>query len=268
VCPVIDQLFIDAWSARLRREIADVVAVLLKGSYVHGTAGPWSDLDFDVLVERPEPVADYRAWLVDGPDGNLVHVSVAVTDVPSWSEDGQHAATWAFGFPSRAMFTVLWARDNTVRQRLDPPHRDHPAADPELEDFIEELAKARNAHMRGDELPCRIACQELAELCPTLLIPLNEALSPATRPAALRAALDLSVAPAGYRVDMLLCLGLSGAASTADEVLAAAERLAEGTLALLREWIDAVRHLLPPDLAAYVADGTLERYLHSERTHP
>lgn len=265
---MIDRPSIDAWSARLRREIADVVAVLLKGSYVQGTAGPWSDLDFDVLVERPEPVKEYLAWFVDGPEGDLVHVSVAVTDIPSWLDDGDHAATWAFGFPSRETFTLLWARDDTVRQRFGPPYRDHPAADPELEDFIEELAKARNAHLRGDELTCRIACQKLAELCPTLLIPLNEAVSPATQPAALRAALDLAIAPAGYRDDMLLCLGLSGAASTADEVLAAAERLVAGTLVLLRRRIDAVRYLLPPDLAAYLADGTLERYLQSERTRP
>lgn len=265
---MIDRPSIDAWSARLRTEIPDVVAVLLKGSYVHGTAGPWSDLDFDVLVERPEPVKDYLAWLVDGPNGHLVHISVAVKDVPSWAAEGDHAATWAFGFPSREQFTVLWARDDTVCQRLDPPYRDHPATDPELEDFIEELGKARNAHLRGEELTCRIACQELAVLCPTLLIPLNKTVSPATRPAALRAALDLAIAPAGYRDDMLVCLGLSGAASSVDEVLAAAERLATGTLALLREWIDAVRHLLPPDLAAYLADGTLERYLQSERTSP
>lgn len=262
---MIDRQFVDAWSARLRTEIPDVVAVLLKGSYVQGTAGPWSDLDFDVLVERPEPVEEYLAWLVDGPDGHLVHVSVAVTDVPSWAEDGDHAATWAFGFPSREQFTVLWARDDTVRQRLDPPYRDHPATDPELEDFIEELGKARNAHLRGEDLACRIACQELAVLCPTLLIPLNEVFRPATRPAALGAALDLAIAPVGYRDDMLLCLGLSGAASTVDEVLAAAERLATGTLALLRDRIDAVRHLLPSGLAAYLADGTLERYLQSER---
>lgn len=263
---MIDRQFVDAWSDRLRTEVPAVVAVLLKGSHVQGTAGPWSDLDFDVLVERPDPVEEYRAWLVDGPAGNLVHVSVAVTDVPSWSEDGDHAATWAFGFPSREQFTVLWARNDTVRQRLDPPYRDHPATDPEVEDFIEELGKARNAYLRGEELTCRVACQELAGLCPTLLIPLNESVRPPSRPAALKAALDLAIAPAGYRDDMLLCLGLHGAASTADEVLAAAERLVVRTLALLRERIDTVRHLLPLDLAGYLADGTLERYLQSERT--
>lgn len=258
---MIDRQFIATWSDRLRTEIPEAVAVLLKGSYVHGTAGPWSDLDFDILVERPESVEEYLAWLVEGPDGHLVHVSVAVEDVRSWLDAGDEAAAWAFGFPSREAMTLLWARDDALRKRLGQPYRDHPAADPEIEDFIEELGKARNAHLRGDELACRIACQELAELCPTLLSPLNELVRPATRPAALTAALDLAIAPAGYRDDMLLCLGLSGRASTADDVLAAAERLVSGTLSLLRERIDRVGHLLPSDLGGYLVDGTLERYL-------
>lgn len=262
---MIDRAFIEMWRDRLRAEISDAIAVLLKGSYVHGTPGPWSDLDFDVLVARPSSFAEYLAWLVDGPDGRLVHVSVAVKDFPSWLDAGETAATWAFGFPSREVTTLLWARQDAPRDRLTIPHRDHPATDPELEDFIEELGKARNAHVRGDALACRSACQELAELCPTLLIPLNEPVRPPTRPAALKAALDLVVAPAGYRDDMLLCLGLDGRASTADEVLAAAERLVSGTLALLRERFDGVRHLLPPDLAGYLADGTLERYLRQDK---
>lgn len=263
---MIDRRFIECWSDRLRTEIPGTAAVLLKGSHATGAAGPWSDVDFDVLLDCPEPVEEYLAWLVDGPDGHLVHVSVAVADIRSWLESGNEAARWAFGFPSRAAATLLWVRDDALRARLDHPCRDHPAVDPELEDFIEELGKARNAHLRGDELSCRIACQEIAELCPTLLVPLNGLARPATRSAALTAALDLAIAPAGYRNDMLLCLGLSGQGSTADEVLAAAEHLVSGTLSLLRERIDAVAHLLPSDLAGYLADGTLERYL--ERRNP
>ncbi len=263
---MIDRRFIEVWSERLRTEIPGTAAVLLKGSHVLGTAGPWSDVDFDVLVDRSVPVEEYLAWLVDGPGGHLVHVSVAVTDIRSWLEAGNEPARWAFGFPAREMAMLLWSRDDALRERLDQPCRDHPAVDPELEDFIEELGKARNAHLRGDALSCRVACQELAELCPTLLVPLNALARPATRPAALTAALNLTIAPAGYRSDMLLCLGLSGQGATADEVLAAAERLVSGTLSLLRERIDAVAHLLPSDLAGYLADGTLERYL--ERRNP
>ncbi len=263
---MIDRVFIEAWSERLRTEIPETAAVLLKGSHATGSAGRWSDVDFDVLVDRPEPVEEYLAWLVDGPDGQIVHVSVAVADIRSWLQAGNEPASWAFGFPAREMTTLLWTRDDAPRARLDHAHRDHPAADPELEDFIEELGKALNAHLRGDALSCRIACQELANLCPALLVPLNALARPATRPAALRAALDLAIAPAGYRDDMLLCLGLSGQESTADEVLAAAERLVSGTLSLLRERIDRVAHLLPADLAGYLADGTLERYL--DRRNP
>jgi hypothetical protein len=264
---MIDRRFIERWSERLRTEIPGAAAVLLKGSYATGTAGPWSDVDFDVLVDRSEPVEEYRAWLVDGPGGHLVHVSVAVTDIQAWLEAGNEPATWApLGFPAREMTMLLWSRDDALRERLDHPHRDHPALDPELEDFIEDLGKARNAHLRGDVLSCRVSCQELAKLCPTLLVPLNALARPATRSAALTAALDLAIAPPGYRDDMLLCLGLSGQASTANEVLAAAERLVSGTLSLLRDRIDAVAHLLPSDLAGYLVDGTLQRYL--ERRNP
>ena len=263
---MIDREFIDGWSERLRTEIPDVAAVLLKGSHAAGTAGPWSDLDFDVLVDRAEPVEEYLAWLVDGPGGHLVHVSVAVADIRSWLEAGSEPAMWAFGFPAREATTLLWSRDDALRARLDRPHRDHPVADPELEDFIEELGKARNAHLRDDGLSCRVACRELAELCPTLLVPLNALARPATRPAALKAALELAIAPAGYRDDMLLCLGLSGQASTANDVLAAAERLVSGTVSLLRDQIESVAHLLPSDLAGDLADGTLQQYL--ERRNP
>ncbi len=263
---MIDRGFIETWSERLRTEIPGTAAVLLKGSHVFGTAGPWSDVDFDVLVDRSEVVEEYLAWLVDGSGGHLVHVSVAVTDIRSWLEAGNEPASWALGFPAREMAMLLWSRDDVLRERLDQPFRDHPALDPELEDFIEELGKARNAHLRGDALSCRVACQELAELCPTLLVPLNALARPVTRPAALTAALNLAIAPAGYRNDMLLCLGLSGQGAATDEVLAAAERLVSGTLSLVRERIDAVAHLLPSDLAGYLVEGTLERYL--ERRNP
>ena len=38
--------------ARLRREVPDAVAVYLGGSRLRGEAGPYSDVDFDVLVPQ------------------------------------------------------------------------------------------------------------------------------------------------------------------------------------------------------------------------
>ncbi len=107
----------------------------------------------------------------------------------------------------------------------------------------------------------RLAVQEIAQLCPALLVPLNEPANSGTGPEALRAALDLAVAPVGYRDDMLLCLGLSGQASTVEEVLAAGERLVLGTIALLQANADTFSPLLPPYLPELLADGTLRRYL-------
>jgi len=107
----------------------------------------------------------------------------------------------------------------------------------------------------------RLAVQEIAQLCPALLVPLNEPAISGTGPEALRAALDLAVAPVGYRDDMLLCLELSGQASTVEEVLAAGERLVLGTIALLEANADTFSPLLPPYLPELLADGTLRRYL-------
>ena len=41
---------IQRWTERLGRQIPGAVAVILRGSSVAGTMGPWSDVDFDVLT--------------------------------------------------------------------------------------------------------------------------------------------------------------------------------------------------------------------------
>jgi phosphoribosyl-AMP cyclohydrolase len=154
----------------------------------------------------------------------------------------------------------MWLGRPSLRAELDRPSREHPGGEPELEDFIEELGKARNARLRDDEVSLRLAVQEIAQLCPAILVPLNEPAFPGTRPEALRAALDL-VVPPGYRDDMLLCLGLSGQASTADEVLAAGTRLVRGTIALLTRYADTVGPLQASYLGILLANGALRRYL-------
>jgi hypothetical protein len=257
---VVDEPFITAWVARLRSDIPHAVAVLLKGSHARGVAGPHSDVDFDVLVDGASR-DDYLAYLVEAGSDRLVHVSVAVQDVAAWFAEAKEPEEWAFALPAFETTRLLWARDDTLRARLDRPTREHPPGEPELEDVVEGFGKVRNALLRGDDLAVRLAAQGLALLCPSLLRPINPDVRPTHRHEALLAALAFPVAPEGYRDDLLLCLGLTGRASTAHDVHDAARRLVAGTLALLRGHADRVADELPRDLFGYLVDGTLERYV-------
>jgi aminoglycoside 4'-adenylyltransferase len=264
----LDEGFIAGWVDRLRQSIPGAVAVVLKGSYVRGNAGPWSDVDFDVLVFDEDIDHEYLTWIVDDGSGRLVHVSVAVERIDDWVRGFREVASWSFGFPSREVTRLMWLGRPSLRAELDRPGREHPGGEPELEDFIEELGKARNARLREDELSLRLAVQEIAQLCPTLLAPLNEPVSPGTRPEALKAALDLAVVPDGYRDDMLLCLGLSGEATTVAEVLDAGTRLVFGTLALLEANADRFSPLIAPYLPDQLVSGLLRTYLEQDTPPP
>ena len=267
---MIGEAFIAGWADRLRREIPGAIAVVLKGSHVRGHAGPYSDLDLDldVLVFNEEIADPYLTWIEHDGDGRLVHVSVAVETFDDWLAGFREVASWSFGFPSSEVTRLLWLGRPSLRAELDRPSRAHPGGEPELEDFIEELGKARNARLRGDEIAVRLAVQEIAQLCPSLLAPLNPAASPGTRPDALKAALDLAVAPDGYRDDMLLCLGLSGRASTVDEVLAVGTRVVMGTLSLLEANADMVCPDLAPHLPELLTSGLLRYYLEQGNVAP
>jgi len=259
---MVDDAYIAMWVERLRREVPNAVAVLLKGSFARGAPGPHSDIDVDVLV-APGPRDDYLAWLVE-QDGRLVHVSAAVQDLAAWLAEAEEPEGWAFGLPAHETTRLLWVRDDALRARLDRPARVHPPGEAELEDFVEAWGKVRNALLRDDELALRLAAQTLGSLCPSLLRPLNPPVAPSHRHAALTAALAFRVAPEGYRDDLLRCLGLEGELSTARDVHDAARRLALGTVALLRMHAGAIQPHLPPDLHGALVDGRLERYIRQE----
>jgi phosphoribosyl-AMP cyclohydrolase len=262
-----DDTFISTWVDRLRREIPGAVAVILKGSHALGTAGSHSDVDFDVLVDR-EQHEEYLAFFEDDGSGRLRHISVAVQDLAGWLNEADEPVGWAYGLPAAETTRLLWARDDTLRVQLDHPARMHPPEPPELEDFIESWGKVRNALRKNDDLAMRIAGQKLARLCPGLLRPLNPEVRPSNRREALRAALDLPVAPEGYADDLLRCFGLTGEPVPMRDLHDSARRLTYGTVALLREHADALRGVLEPDLFAYLTDGTLERYIRQdEETH-
>ncbi|MGN6033331.1 MAG: nucleotidyltransferase domain-containing protein [Thermomicrobiales bacterium] len=253
---------------RIGREYPDARVILLKGSLVRGDAGPCSDIDLDVLVDRRDD-SEYAAWF-DEEGGRLHHVSVAIHDWEAWWDEAAEPAEWAMGLAALEVLQVLWSRDGDAdaARRFTGPGIQHPAAGPELEDCFSDLGKVRNALLRNDDLGVRLAAQGVGRLAPTVLATL--APDYPSRPvtshrAALDALLDLPVAPAGYRADLIRCLGLDGAASTPAEIASAAERLVLGTIALLEEHAslrdeDGPRFEIGLDTA--LANRTLRAYVH------
>lgn len=257
---VVDEEFLAGWTRRLRTEVPNVAAILLKGSHARGEAGPYSDADIDVLVDR-EPFEDYRAWFENAADGTLHHVSAAIQDIGGWMAERREPVEWAYGLPAAETTRLLWARDNFLQQQLDLPARKHPPEPPELEDFIEAWGKIRNAMHADDDRGIRLAAQSLARYCIQNLRPLNPPVRPSHRREALRMALAFPVAPECYREDLAMCLGLSGEATTMSDVYAAAKRLTFGTIALMREHPEVFRGEVPDDLFTALMNGTIDRYI-------
>jgi phosphoribosyl-AMP cyclohydrolase len=236
---------VTAW---LREEEPDAFGVLVFGSYARGEADPRSDLDVYAVTRTP-PRVPYRTRFVDG-----LHVSAGAATAAALVAERDEPAPWALGFPERTPARWLWSEPAAVESLGDPPDLLHAAAPPELEDFVEAAGKALRA---DDSLALRLGARTAAEWAVGLLRPLNPERFVASRRDAVRAALALPVAPPEWPRIFLVCLGLEPADDGG--VRAAAEELARGLLALLRE---RAPELDPqPELPRYLADGTLERHL-------
>jgi phosphoribosyl-AMP cyclohydrolase len=256
-----DHLF-DRWVERLRAEEPRAVAILCHGSYARGEPEPHSDLDLDVLLDG-EPEVGYRSAFEELPDGRLLHATIAVESLHGWLarfDPPSESEEWAFFLPARQVARLLWATpeagrllEGRVTQALE--------FNPQLQDLIESASKVRNAHARGDELGARVGAQGVALRCPAVLGLLSPTAVVDSPLAALRTALDMPLAPAGYRDDMLVCLGMSGRATSAADVHDAALRLALGVLALLREHGPPLGGRVEPGLPEALADGRLVRLM-------
>jgi hypothetical protein len=156
---------------------------------------------------------------------------------------------------------LCWVADDSWRARLERSQLAHPPGEPELDHLVGDLGKVANAWRRGDELGLRVAAQDLARSCPSLLQPLNPHPPVGSRHAALLAALDFAVVPTGYHDDLLICLGLAGRPTSAQQVHAAACRLATDVVELLGSHAGRFTGLLPGPLAASLTDGSLRRYV-------
>jgi hypothetical protein len=165
------------------------------------------------------------------------------------------------GLPAVETVRLCWVADDSWRARLERSQLAHPPGEPELDHLVGDLGKVANAWRRGDELGLRLAAQDLARSCPSLLQPLNPHPPVGSRQAALLTALDFAVVPPGYHDDLVVCLGLAGRPTSAAEVHFAACRLATGVVELLGSHAGRFTRLLPRPLAASLTDGSLRRYV-------
>lgn len=246
---------------RIRAEEPGTLAIVLHGSHARGEAGPYSDVDLDVMLSN-RPRVRYMTLLLEQAQGRLLHVSIGFRLWTSWQERQQAPAKWSFSLPVREPIRVLWAVPEITQQQLEASYT-QPAGSEETEDFLECAGKVKNAYVAGDGLCLRLAAHHLAELCPSLLGPMNTVAPVSTQCEALKTALSFTVAPQHYREDMLICLGLVGSATTMRDVYQSAMRLAHGTLALVQAHPDTITadENIAPYLAQYLVDGSLLRYL-------
>jgi phosphoribosyl-AMP cyclohydrolase len=233
----------------------EATAVLLIGSYAKGTAAVGSDLD--LMAITPSPRVGYRTWFEERIGEDALHISPGAKTPEAWLAKAATPARWSLGFPAINAASYLCTDDATRAQLGQDPSLHHPAADPELEDFLDFVLKAKRAANTDDELGLRWFAQGAATLAPTLLIPINDERIVSDRRDALDAALTLTVAPHHYADDLAVCLGLTTASDGG--VKTAVARLGSELLAFLRERAPDVD--AQPEIARYLADGTLERHL-------
>jgi phosphoribosyl-AMP cyclohydrolase len=249
----------DALVARVVEQLLalepEATAVLLTGSYAKGTAAVGSDLDLMAITSSPR--VGYRTWFEARSSDAALHVSAGATTADAWLAKAATPARWSFGFPAINVASYLCTDDATRAQLGEDPSLHHPAADPELEDFLDFVLKAKRAASVGDELGLRWFAQGAAALAPTLLIPINDERIVSDRRDALDAALTLTLAPHHYTEDLAVCLGLTTASE--GDVKTAVARLGSELLAFLRERAPGVD--AKPEIARYLANGTLERHL-------
>lgn len=256
------ELLLSAWAGRLRQAEPRALAILCHGSYARATPEAHSDLDLMVLLGGAA-AAGYRSVIEEQADGRLLHVTIATLSLEEWLDEGAVSGpseAWAFYLPARQVVRLLWAAPE-VRARLEGQRTRTLEAAPQLQDLLESLAKVRNAAARADQLGVRLAAQELARCCPALLALLSPPALVATSREALQTALELPVAPPGYRDDLLACLGLSGRATTAADIQEAALRLALGVVELLQVRPAGLAALVEPGLPEALAAGLLRRLL-------
>ena len=234
----------------------DAIAVLLRGSYATETAHEDSDLDLTVITGH-QPATPYRAWFEEAPGDRLLPISLSAKSLEAWLRKNATPAEWALGFPATDEAAYLWSSDGARQQLGEHPSTRRPAGFPSLEDFVNTAVKARTAAAHDDSVGLRLYARETALLAPALLRKVNPEVVVKNHREAVLAARDFPASPEHYREDFSISVGLTAAEDVA--AAQAIQRLATELVAFLRE---RDPHVDPqPDIAKYLLDGTLERYL-------
>jgi phosphoribosyl-AMP cyclohydrolase len=243
--------------ASCREREPSVEAVLVHGSYATGDAQTESDLDLGLFVH--DPSGHYRTWFEPREDGEALHVSARCDLTPEvWKEEAREPEDWSLGLPVRLRHRWLWRGNSTLVAAIgEEPVLDKPGGGPEIEDMVDAILKMRRHSRNGDDVGTRLEAQAAARYASMTVAALSEPPPVDTPRAAVEGVSSLSVAPVGWRDDVVTALGLR-AAST-DEVVGSADRLVLGSLRLVREVNPSVD--VQPDVETYVRDGTFERLL-------
>lgn len=192
--PGLEREFLERVVARLRGLEPSAVAVLVTGNYARRTADEHSDLDVRVVIPR-ETSSPHRMWFEERPGAELRYVSPVVRSFRGWFAECNETWDWALGFPVFNEVRCAWATDKARTLLGDPPSYVQPHRPPQLEVFVESLAKVRRASALDDGVSVRLFARNPALLAPGLLQPLNEEVVVRDRREALEAALSLRVAP-------------------------------------------------------------------------
>ncbi len=235
-------------------------AVLLFGSYAHGTQGPFSDLDLCIVTAEPPAVAD-RLRLLPLRD-SLLPVSVHARCLADIAAEAADPDAWPEVRDIYAPALLLSGPDAVlaeIRACIDERRPDADAlwrtAQHDILSLLEALGKAKNAAARLEAAALLAATARVAVCAARLLRPLNPpwlALHPARLAAAFGA---WRIAPCGADQDAALCLGCAGGDTPISPTLLAALRLTTGTLELLAP--HAARLPLEAGLRDMLRDGRL-----------
>lgn len=244
-----------AW---LRAKVPAALAILLEGSHARGEAQPGSDVDLRAITPGGTS-RDACVRFVPDRDRILLPVVAHVTPLPEWLRERSAAADWAWGLPAATDAVILWSDPGAPAEAVAPPPYHHPPCRSSLQDLVEYACKAARAHRSGDRVAMALFTRDLAREAAALLRQLNPGVVVSHPADALRAVLEFSVAPPGYRRNMEVLVGVRAPASQA-ELANAAGSLALGVVDLLSQHLPHIE-TGRPDLREHLEDGTLRRYL-------